>query len=155
MLALELNSPFVYSSKSIFFWEQELLWWQHLFLPNKNSGRFHHNKELFNSPNEHFLVQISARLRNVHSETPIFYDTILTYCLLFWTQIFHSLRLFRIHHSPICESAQRNIFIAETSFSTANFPDTINSKQAINSNRGTDSSFTGLSLQLLAHNWPE
>ena len=64
----------------------------------------------------------------------------------------HFLCLYWIHHSAICESGQQKIFFTETSFSTANFTDTIilfNSKQAINSNRGTGSSFTGVNLNLL------
>ena len=54
--------------------------------------------------------------------------------------------------------SNKKYFFTETSFSTANFTDTIsllNSKQAINSNRGIDNSFTGASLHLLAHNLTE
>ena len=52
----------------------------------------------------------------------------------------------------------KKIFFTETSFSNANFTDTIsllNNKQTINSNHGIDNSFTGASLHLLVHNLTE
>ena len=79
--------------------------------------------------------------------TKLQFSTLTFSCIastLFWTQIFYSLSLCRIHHNPICESVQQKIFFTETSFSTANFADTINllnNKQAINSNCGIGNFF--------------
>ena len=129
------------------------------FPPNKNSGPFHHNEQLFNLPTKHSFVQISAGFKDVGTK-PQFSTTTFSRIVstLFWTQIFHSLHPCRIYHIAICESVQQKILFKETSFSTANFTDTINlfnSKQAINSNGGIDNSFTGASLNLLAHNLTE
>ena len=158
-LALEPISRFLFPSKSTFFGNKNSCDGHISFLPYKNSGSFHHNKQLFNLPTEHSLAQISVGFKDVgtkpHFSTTTFSRIVST---LFWTQIFHSLRLCRIHHNAICESVQQKIFFTETSFSTANFTDTINllnNKQGINSNRGTDNVFNGASLHLLDHNLTE
>ena len=126
---------------------------------NKNSGPCHHNKQLLNLPTEHSLVQISAGFKGVGTK-PQISTTNFSYIVstLFWAQIFHSLPLCRIHHNAVCESVQQKIFFEETFFSTANSTGTINllnNKQAIDSNRGIDNSFTGTSLHLFMHNLTE
>ena len=126
---------------------------------NKNAGPCYHNKQLLNLPTEHSLVQISAGFKDVGTK-PQFSRTTFP-CIvstLFWAQIFHSLPPCWIHHNAICESVRQKIFFEETFFSTANFTGTINllnNKQAIDSNRGIDNSFTGTSLHLFMHNLTE
>ena len=108
MLTLEPISPFPFSSKSTFFGNKNSCDGHISFPPNKNTGPFHHSKKLFNLPNEHSLVRISAVFKDIGTKpqfsTTIFFRIVST---LFWTQIFHSLRLCQIHHNTICESIQK------------------------------------------------
>ena len=87
-MTLETTSLLPFSSKSTFFGNKNSCDGHVSFPPNKNSGPFHHNKQLYNLLTEHSLVQISAGFK-----TPIFYVNICLTSTLFWTQIFRSLSL--------------------------------------------------------------
>ena len=81
------NLPVSLSLWIYIFWQQELLWWPY-FLPAKQKfGPFHHNKQLFNLPTEHSLVQISAGFKDVGTKpqfSTLTFSRIVS--ILFWSR---------------------------------------------------------------------
>ena len=87
IVTLETTSLLPFYSKSTFFGNKNSCDGHISFLPNKNSGPFHHNKQLFNLPTEHSLVQISAGFKDVGTKpqfSTLTFSRIVS--ILFWSR---------------------------------------------------------------------
>ena len=78
-LTQETTSLLPFSSKFTFLGNKNSCDGHVSFPPSKNSGPFHHNKQLFTLPTEYSLVQISW-IQRCRYKTPIFYINIFPYC---------------------------------------------------------------------------
>ena len=153
-LTLEPISPFpIY-----IFCQQELLWWSHFFPAQQKYWSLSPQQTTFQLAKRAFPGTNICCIQRYRYKTPIFYNNIFPYCL--YPILNPNLPFF----TPLPNPPQHNLRIhpkkkssfTETSFSTANFTDTINllnNKQAaINSNRGIDNLLTGAVPHLIVHN---
>ena len=93
-LTQETTSLLPFSSKFTFLGNKNSCDGHISFPPSKNSGPFHHNKQIFTLPTEYSLVQISAGFKDVGTKpqfSTLTFSRIVS--SLFWIQIFHSLHL--------------------------------------------------------------